>query len=114
VHSQKIGLTAEEQRKSIVLEFVGGDMDGGTMRSDSDHPEEARACVAYYILFAGEGPGGRVGSIGLSMVPGSKQYYTVTDRTEDDERITVRYTYDGAMEPSGGTRDRGSFHAPGS
>jgi hypothetical protein len=114
MHTYKIGLTPEEQRKSIVLEFVGGDMDGQTMRSDSNSPEEARRCVAYYILFAGEGPGGRVGSIGLSNVPGSDQVYKVTDRMEDGERITVRYTYDGAMKPSRGKRDPGSFHTPGS
>ena len=119
----KTGLTPEEQRKLISVEFVGGDKDGLVFRSDSSDPQEVQNCMGHYIFFS---EGGRIGSgiRGMSEAgirelheiventpdgPRLKRepiydrnhVYRVTDRLEDDQTIVVRYTYEGRESVSG-------------
>lgn len=115
--SQKTSLTPDEQGKLIVVEFVGGDKDGESFRSDSSDPQEVDQCMGHYILFS---QGGKIGSgiRGLSTAAiqelheivestpdgprfkrpptfGTDHVYRVTDRREDDAKIVVRYSYMG-------------------
>ena len=82
--------------KSIVLRFVGGCLDGRTVRSDAAAIEEAVIAMAYYYV-TGEGTASttievmpslcsRLRGKSSGMTPGQ---YRVEKREENDRSVTV-------------------------
>lgn len=114
---KKMGLTPEEQGKTILVEFLGGFRDGQVLRSDSSNRDEFQECLALYILHSQGGQLGKrfkcyseagIAELGelLEVTPegprlkrepmaGRNHIYEVVSRQEDDDTIRIRYQYMG-------------------
>jgi hypothetical protein len=81
-----------ENVKRIVVEFIGGKMNGQRYDTEADDKADREAAIALYDK-TGNGKEGAVEFSRPVTDDGKWQRYQVTKRLEGDERISVRLTY---------------------
>ena len=104
------------RKKRIVVDFIGGLKDGYHAQSDSDDVELAEAAVALQTLTDGcpvgsllkmcsddEISDGHAATLRMPQTQGPKRppvvkavhFYEMTQRSEDDVRVAIRFEYRG-------------------